>query len=187
MCAAEQRLHHPAEAARPMHSIGEVYISCSYQALKKCELGIAMCASGNTIPPRFSGNLVAAAQAVEASEYPGCPSARKQEGQSDEGPCKCGGHAAVGQTKAFMLYGDAHFSVQCLLDVPSAAQGIESIRIPRMPFSKKNKKGNRTRALASVEVMRQWAKTQAVMLYGGQHHSIMQLIGSTPSQSLTRT
>lgn len=48
-------------------------------------------------------------------------------------------------------------------------QGIENIRIPRMPFSKKNKKGNRTRALASVETLRQWAKTQAVMLYGGKY------------------
>ena len=48
-------------------------------------------------------------------------------------------------------------------------QGIENIRVPRLPFSKKNKKGNRTRALASVEALRNWAKAQAVMLYGGAH------------------
>ena len=48
------------------------------------------------------------------------------------------------------------------------AQGIESIRVPRLPFSKKNKKGDRTRALASVEALRNWAKAQAVMLYGGE-------------------
>ena len=48
-------------------------------------------------------------------------------------------------------------------------QGIEGIRIPRLPFSKKNKKGNRTRPLASIDALRQWAKAQAVMLYGGEH------------------
>lgn len=48
-------------------------------------------------------------------------------------------------------------------------QGIERIRIPRLPFSKKNRKGNRTRPLASIDALRQWAKAQAVMLYGGEH------------------
>lgn len=53
------------------------------------------------------------------------------------------------------------------------AQGIESIRVPRLPFSKKNKKGDRTRALASVEALRNWAKAQAVMLYGGERQPSM--------------
>ena len=53
------------------------------------------------------------------------------------------------------------------------AQGIENIRVPRLPFSKKNKKGDRTRALASVEALRQWAKAQAVMLYGGEYQPAM--------------
>ena len=48
-------------------------------------------------------------------------------------------------------------------------QGIEGIRIPRLPFSNKNKKGNRTRPLASIDALKQWAKAQAVMLYGGEH------------------
>ena len=47
------------------------------------------------------------------------------------------------------------------------AQGIENIRVPRLPFSRENKRGDRTRALASVEKLQQWAKAQAVMLYGG--------------------
>ena len=51
------------------------------------------------------------------------------------------------------------------------AQGIQNIRVPRLPFSKKNKKGDRTRALASVEALRQWAKAQAVMLYGGERQA----------------
>ena len=51
------------------------------------------------------------------------------------------------------------------------AQGIQNIRVPRLPFSKKNKKGDRTRALASVEALRQWAKAQAVMLYGGKRQA----------------
>ena len=49
--------------------------------------------------------------------------------------------------------------------------------MPRLPFSKKNKKGNRTRALASVEVLRQWAKAQAVMLYGGSPQPRVHSIG----------
>ena len=55
------------------------------------------------------------------------------------------------------------------------AQGIENIRVPRLPFSKKNKKGDRTRALASVEALRNWAKAQAVMLYGGMHPPLFPL------------
>ncbi|KAK9918553.1 hypothetical protein WJX75_004940 [Coccomyxa subellipsoidea] len=50
---------------------------------------------------------------------------------------------------------------------------MEKVRMPKLPFGKKMKKGSgKTRPLKAVQGIKAWAKAQSVMLYGVEHDEI---------------
>ncbi|EIE18845.1 alpha/beta-hydrolase [Coccomyxa subellipsoidea C-169] len=55
----------------------------------------------------------------------------------------------------------------------ASIKSMERVRLPKLPFGKKKKKGSRkTRPLKAVQGLKAWAKAQSVMLYGVEHDEI---------------